>query len=298
MNLLGKIFIMLILIMSVLFMGMALMVYATHKNWKEEITRATAAPGQPLGWKARYEALQAENEQLTTQRDELAKTVTAVKAERNEAIAKMETAIQALNQTLTAQQQELTNKSEALAQSTATLKTQQDNLTKATAAVQALTENIKGEQTRADNWFKAALQLNDQLSQAMVQIPNLEERLKGLSDMVGKARLLLAQNGMTIDEPIDQRPPPITTTVSAINSEGLVEIGVGTHDGIRLNHELDVVREGRFLGRIRIVDVEKDRAVGQIVRDYYVSQIRAGDTVTSKLRTLARQGSRPKEPVR
>jgi hypothetical protein len=73
---------------------------------------------------------------------------------------------------------------------------------------------------------------------------------------------------------------------------------VGTHDGIRLNHELDVVREGRFLGRIRIVNVEKDRAVGRIVRDYYVSQIRAGDTVTSKLRTLARQGSRPKEPVR
>ncbi len=294
MNLLGKIFVMLIFLMSVVFMAMALMVYATHKNWKEEITRT----GQSPGWKARYEVLTAENEKLTIQRDEMAKTVTAVKAERNEAIAKATTAINALQQSLDAQQKELTNKSEALAQSTATLKTQQDNLTKATTTVQTLTDNIKGEQTRADNWFKAALQLNDQLSQAMVQIPTLEERLKGLTDMVGKARLLLAQNGMTIEDPIDQRAPPITTTVSAINRDGLVEIGVGSHDGIRLNHELDVVREGRFLGRIRIVDVDKDQSVGQIVKDFYVSQIRAGDTVTSKLRTLARQGSRPKEPAR
>ncbi len=203
-----------------------------------------------------------------------------------------------MQQTLAAQQQELTNKSQALAQSTETLKTQQDNLSKATTNVQSLTDNIKSEQTRADNWFKAALQLNDQLSQAMVQIPTLEERLKGLTDMVGKARLLLAQNGMTIEDPIDQRAPPITTTVSEINREGLVEIGVGSHDGIRLNHELDVVREGRFLGRIRIVKVDKDQAIGQIVKDFYVSQIRAGDTVTTKLRTLARQGSRPKEPAR
>jgi hypothetical protein len=294
MNLLGKIFVVLIFVMSLIFMTMALMVYSTHKNWKEEITRAGPSPG----WKARYDELKAENEKLEVQRDEMAKTVTSVKAERNEAVAKMITAVQALEQTLATAKTELADKSKSLSESNAALKTQQENLSTATANVQTLTENIKGEQTRADNWFKAALQLNDQLSQAMVQIPNLEERLKGLTDMVGKARLLLAQNGMTIEDSPDRQPPPITTTVSAINSEGLVEIGVGTHDGVRLNHELDVVREGRFLGRIRIVNVEPDRAVGQIVRDYYVSQIRAGDTVTTKLRTLARQGSRPKEPAR
>ena len=34
MNLVGKIFVTLILVMSLVFMTLALMVYATHKNWK------------------------------------------------------------------------------------------------------------------------------------------------------------------------------------------------------------------------------------------------------------------------
>ena len=37
MNWLGKVFVVLILIMSLVFMGLAMAVYATHKNWKEVI---------------------------------------------------------------------------------------------------------------------------------------------------------------------------------------------------------------------------------------------------------------------
>ena len=35
MNWLGKVFVVLILIMSLVFMGLAMAVYATHKNWKD-----------------------------------------------------------------------------------------------------------------------------------------------------------------------------------------------------------------------------------------------------------------------
>ena len=39
MNLVGKIFIVLILVMSLVFMSFAVVVYATHHNWKEVATR-------------------------------------------------------------------------------------------------------------------------------------------------------------------------------------------------------------------------------------------------------------------
>ena len=39
MNLVGKILVVLILVMSLVWMSWAVMVYATHQNWKEEITR-------------------------------------------------------------------------------------------------------------------------------------------------------------------------------------------------------------------------------------------------------------------
>jgi len=49
MNLVGKIFIIVILVMSVLFMAFAMAVYATHRNWREAVLNEQAAPGKPLG---------------------------------------------------------------------------------------------------------------------------------------------------------------------------------------------------------------------------------------------------------
>jgi uncharacterized protein YlxW (UPF0749 family) len=39
MNLVGKIFVFLIFSMSVVFMSFAVMIYATHTNWKDEVLR-------------------------------------------------------------------------------------------------------------------------------------------------------------------------------------------------------------------------------------------------------------------
>jgi len=47
MNLLGKIFVVLIVVMSIVFMTLALAVYATHKNWKEEADALRPPPERP-----------------------------------------------------------------------------------------------------------------------------------------------------------------------------------------------------------------------------------------------------------
>ena len=51
MNLVGKIFVVLILVMSVVFMAFAMAVYATHRNWREVVVNEQAAPDKPLGLK-------------------------------------------------------------------------------------------------------------------------------------------------------------------------------------------------------------------------------------------------------
>ena len=43
MTLVGKIFTMLILIMSIIFMAFAMMVFATHRNWKDTATKTKVA---------------------------------------------------------------------------------------------------------------------------------------------------------------------------------------------------------------------------------------------------------------
>jgi hypothetical protein len=285
MNLLGKIFVVLIFVLSIFFMAMALMVYATHKNWKEEITRtaAQATAGQTVGWQARYEQLKKQNEDLKGQNEALEKEVTGEKVARAEALAKLQTALSLRTQELEAKEKELTEKSTALASSTTALEKQTENANIATAQVQKLTQDIKNQIARADDLFKKSLELTDQLSQANVQMPALKERSDQLAEMLAKARLLLAQTGATLEDPIDRRPPPIDATVEAVTREGLVEIAAGRHDGIRTGHELNIARGNNFIGRIKISYVTEDRAVGTVLPEYTDQQIRRGDRATTKL---------------
>ena len=52
MNLVGKIFVVLILVMSVLFMAFAMAVYATHKNWREVVNeQARRTVGLQANWR-------------------------------------------------------------------------------------------------------------------------------------------------------------------------------------------------------------------------------------------------------
>ena len=69
MNLVGKIFVFLIFCMSVVFMSFAVMIYATHKNWRDEVLRENpGGPGGKIGWKKQLEdeiaALEQKKEDL------------------------------------------------------------------------------------------------------------------------------------------------------------------------------------------------------------------------------------------
>ena len=285
MNLLGKIFVVLIFVMSIFFMAMALMVYATHKNWKEEITRtaAQATAGQTVGWQARYEQLKKQNESLQAERDALEKEVTGEKIARARRCAKMQTELTLRLKELGDAQTDLASKEKRLAELTTTMQTQEQNVNIATAQVQKLTQDIKTQIARADDLFKKSLELTDQLSQANVQMPALKERSDQLTEMLATARLLLAQAGMTLEDPIDRRPPPIDAAVEAVTREGLVEVAAGKHDGIRTGHELDIVRNNRFIGRIKINYVTEDLAVGTVLPEITDQQVRRGDRATTKL---------------
>jgi hypothetical protein len=155
--------------------------------------------------------------------------------------------------------------------------------------VQKLTQDIKEQIAKADELFKQSLELRNRLSQADVQLPRLKETADQLSERLANARLLLAQAGMTLEDPIDRRPPPFEVAVESVNDRGLVEIAAGRDDGVRVGHEIDIVRNSRLIGKIRITNVTADRAVGTTLRDYSILQIRRGDTATTKLNALARQ---------
>jgi len=71
--------------------------------------------------------------------------------------------------------------------------------------------------------------------------------------------------------------------VLAVGAGQSVEVSVGRDDGLRTGHQLDIFRNGSYLGRIEIRTIADDKAVGKILPSYRKGFIQAGDRVASKV---------------
>src|SRR5687767_4905979 len=107
MNLLGKIFTVLIFIMSLVFMSFAVAVYATHTNWKELVTNTEASPGKPLGLKRQLEQLTEQKRDLERQIELVKNALAKEKAARTSALAAAEAKLGQLQTQLTQKNDEL-----------------------------------------------------------------------------------------------------------------------------------------------------------------------------------------------
>src|SRR5688500_14281471 len=91
MNLLGKIAVVLILVASLVFMTLAMAVYATHKNWYAAVT-------EPGGLDEQLRLAEEENRQLQERYNRLETNLQAEVAQRTQQLAKAETERAALEQ--------------------------------------------------------------------------------------------------------------------------------------------------------------------------------------------------------
>ena len=113
------------------------------------------------------------------------------------------------------------------------------------------------------------------------------------------ARTILRSAGLDIDVKTalnSEAPPPLVvglvveTKMSGRSGNVLVEISVGSDDGLLKGHNLFVYRigdqkgdRGKYLGKIEIVHVTPDRAVGTVVQRAKNGIIEKGDNVSTKL---------------
>src|SRR5688572_26657268 len=176
MNWLGKVSVVLILIMSLVFMGLAMAVYATHKNWKEVIE---GAPGSP-GLRARYEQAQQENQQLVAERNRKVEELESEKDAALRQVAQLEserTGLVTRNQSIQAENDKLT---QDIAQATAAVSATQSNNDKLAGEVTNLRQQIRTAQQARDAAFRETLESTEKLHQLIGQYEINQERLQQL----------------------------------------------------------------------------------------------------------------------
>jgi chromosome segregation ATPase len=285
MNLVGKIFVVLILVMSLVFMGFAVAVYATHKNWKETVDRPEneAGPGKPLGLKYQLLNLQAKNTELAGQVAALKKESETVDTERRQRIANLESTLQGVRDEHDRYQNENALLKQGERQAVLATQQAQQMLDKSLAAIEGLRNDIFEAYKDRDAKFKNAVDLTDKLIEKESEVERLKTNKLNLLKMVAVFKTRAAAQGININTPVDYIPPPLDGEVLASRANGLVEVSLGSDDGLQAHQEALIYRGEKFIAKIEIVQATPDKSVGKVIPSYKKGPIERDDRVVTKL---------------
>lgn len=289
MNLVGKIFIVVIFVMSLVFMSFAISVYATHKNWRDVVMTSPeqTTSARPLGLQHQLGKLKETNTKLKDQLDKLKTDLASEKAAKRQALLKLEGENQVLAERFKAVETKYATLKKSEREAIAAMQATENTLT----GMRGEIEKYRGSILEAEQDHRASLKkvgkLTDDLHQSVGELKRLRARQITLAADLAKAKDVLRHFGSSIDTQISATPPRVQGVVLAARSGDLIEISIGSDDGLAKGHTLEVYRQAggvnTYLGRVEVMQTAPDKAVCKIIPEYRKGAIRRGDRVASKL---------------
>jgi len=276
MNLLGKFFIVSIAVAAIFMMAISMAVYTNHHNWRAEAEKLTTQLSEATN----------KNEQLASSYRSLESQLSAEVEASQQEVRKLESERVALISQNTTIQTDLDQLRQQQRASTAAVASTQQNNEKLTAEVEVLRAEIRENQQARDEAVATTIRTTDKSHQLLGKLSMLNERHIQLAQQLGEATSLLNENGIDANDP-QAAVPHVRGLVSAtIRQAGsqLIEITIGSDDGLKPQQTIEIFRGDRYLGRAEILRTEPDRAVGRIIRRFQQGQIQEGDDVATKLR--------------
>lgn len=281
MTLLGKSFTAVILILSAVFMVLALAVNASHRNWRDVVL--TGVNGQP-GLKAQIESTTRTNEQLRDAQQRTLASLDREQAARRTALAALQTQLDQLRSDLQNSESEVERLGAQVTVLSQTDLSRAQELERLTAENARLRTSVRKEQQDRDLLFTQTLELTDQMNKLRGFKQQLEERNRQLMAQATRFEEVIAAKGIDINEPLDGAPPERNGNILLVDRPSdLVLISIGSDEGLRAGHFLEVTRKGRYVGKLKVRKTEPDRAVAEILRDYSEGILEEGDRVDTTL---------------
>jgi hypothetical protein len=272
MNLIGKIFVFCIFVMSLVFMAFSVMVYGTHTNWKERVL------DPQTGLKKQLDDEKAKNQALTKTLEQREGELTAAQITALQARAKAETENQILRAEVQKLTGEVTQLETARSEATGGFTAAQASLTALTDEVEKLRQEIRDAQQAENTAFVTATEKNQQLLDNLSKLKILEARQAELVQQLTELRSKVASGGAP------GTPPAVQGTVLDVR-ENRIELSIGSDDGLQVGHELDVYRGSKYLGRVRVSGISPDRAVATVLPSYQQGSIQRTDNVIAVRQT-------------
>jgi len=281
MTFVGKILVIIILAFSLFFLALSAVVFTTQANWRAK----TEAQAKTIT-ESNRKLNEAQATAATAQKDlEDAKRLmtdkTAQLSKRVDDLTTDNSKIQKeITENRTLLESAQLNASKSLAEA--------DARTRETEELRAIVRST-GDQANA--FKEQQRELNTRILILDRELKAAVEANKSLRDRTRKLAGLLQQNNINPDveraESL-QAPPEVEGKVTRVDARNKrVEISIGSDDGIVVGHVLSVFRtkpNSDYLGRIKIMSVDPDQAVGEVIESDKGKKIQEGDNVATKIR--------------
>ena len=272
-NVLGKIFVFGVFVMSLMLMSFAVAIYSSHINWQEVAKKKQDD----------LEKLKAEETSLNQEITRLTANVASAEAAREQVVAKFQQALIEKDKELRTLKDARDDKLTEMQKKIADLATIEADLTRAREEVAKLQADVREKQQKVDVQVTRAAEIAGQLHEKESFLEIANERKSQLEKQVAQARLLLKQNGLSLDNLPKDRVPTMTGVVMAV-ADDAIEVSLGFDDGLQTGHQIEVYRNDEYLGRAIVKSVKPDRAIAVLVREYSRGIVQRGDKVTTRLK--------------
>lgn len=281
MNLVGKIFIVLIFVMSILFMGFVVAVYATHTNWRNLVM----AP--ETGLEAQLKNKQLELERLTSQMTKTEQELATEVLARQNSLAQAETQKELLAKERDQLVKDYATKNEQAREAIASMTATHETLAALRTEVDKLRADILAAYAVRDEAIDSLVAKTDEANIEAIKMQTLQKQALLTSEQLADAMDVLSKFKLKAEPSIYSGTPPkgVPGIVTAAPQGGLVEISIGEDDGLLVGHRLDVYRSSTYLGKIEVISIKPDKAVCKVLPEFRKGIIQANDRVSTGLQS-------------
>lgn len=275
MNLLGKMLTFLILVASIAFCFIAIVVVASHQNWKEQ---AMENKREADRLKTAQQAAQRELEDARTLLEEAALSRAKAISQLYSNLAVAQQSFERVNRELQDKSTKLNDAAANLAQAEARLKEQDETIATLNSQNRDLVDDIAKKSSnlaailsQVETAVVKQSQLESQLEDALAKFNDL----KKVADVMG-----FDENTLT-----SQTPPDLTGRVTSVSTRqrNVFAISLGTDDGLKEGHTVDVVRGGRHIGTAKVTMAQPNHSTARFLDGMRNAPVQVDDQVTTEL---------------
>jgi DNA gyrase/topoisomerase IV subunit A len=279
---LGKLLVVAITILAMVFLGLSTVVFMTADNWKD---KALAETKKLKDSQAELSKAQEAAQQAITEGERLANEHKNQLAQKEQVIRDTENRMKLVENDLVEVRKEL-----SIAQATATLSSAESGTR--VAETESLRDSLRSAQDQANTLKLQEKDLNQRVVDLTKDLETARKVNSRLREEVATLSTTLTKAGLSADVKnvtALASPPEVEGQISRVDETGQrIELSIGSDDGLVKGHELFVYRrtpQAQYIGKIRIIATDPERSVATVVgKTYLGTKVTEGDIVSTTIK--------------